>query len=59
MNELLTIDEMSARLKTKKTWIYRKVMEGAIPHLKMGKYLRFEPEKVFQWIENQNAAQAA
>jgi len=61
-NELLTPSEMAMKLKVNKSWLYRKTMEtgaGAIPRLKMGKYLRFDPDKVFQWIENQNAVQAA
>jgi hypothetical protein len=60
--EFLTISEMADRLKVKKSWLYRQTMntgEGAIPRLKLKKYLRFDPDKVFQWIENQNAVQAA
>ena len=60
--ELLTPTEMAQKLKVKVSWLYRQTMrtgDGAIPRIKMKKYLRFEPEKVFQWIENQNAAQAA
>ena len=63
--ELLTPTEMAQKLKVKLSFIYRQTMipekNGGIPRIKLAgkKYLRFEPEKVFQWIENQNAAQAA
>lgn len=60
---ILTVDEMSERLRVKKTWLYRQVMipesKGGVPRIKLKKYLRFDPEKVFQWVEAQNAAQAA
>jgi excisionase family DNA binding protein len=39
--ELLTIDEVAALLKVPKSWIYERARNGAIPHLKLGKYLRF------------------
>lgn len=56
-HELLTIDEMASRLKVKKSWLYFRSMqtgEGAIPRVKIGKYLRFNPEEVMKWIERQN-----
>ena len=53
--ELLTIQEMSELLKVKPSWLYFRTMQtgvNAIPRLKLGKYLRFDPSKVFQWIES-------
>jgi excisionase family DNA binding protein len=52
-NELLTVSEMAARLKVKTSWLYRQTMQhgsGSIPRIKIGKYLRFEPEKVMPWV---------
>jgi excisionase family DNA binding protein len=57
MSELLTIEEMANRLKVQKSWLYqftRLKDEGAIPHLKVGKYLRFEEAKVLAWIYARN-----
>jgi excisionase family DNA binding protein len=57
MHEFLTIDEMANRLKVKKSWLYqftRQKGEGAIPHLRVGKYLRFEEAKVLAWIYARN-----
>lgn len=54
--ELLTIDEMAARLKVKKSWLYVRCMqkgEGTIPRAKIGKYLRFNPDDVMEWIGKQ------
>lgn len=53
-HELLTIDEMASRLKLKKSWLYSRTMTtgaNAIPRVKIGKYLRFNPSAVMQWIE--------
>lgn len=53
-NELLTISEMANRLKVKKSWLYRQTMRrdaGAIPRIKLGKYLRFHEDDVMSWIK--------
>jgi predicted DNA-binding transcriptional regulator AlpA len=53
-SELLTIEQMAARLQVKPSWLYFRTMQtgaNSIPRLKIGKYLRFEPGKVMQWIE--------
>lgn len=50
---LETLEELSERLKVPKSWIYRQTMrndETAIPKIKLGKYLRFIPGEVDQWI---------
>lgn len=52
--ELLTIQEMSELLKVKPSWLYFRTMQtgvNAIPRLKLGKYLRFNPGAVMEWIE--------
>jgi excisionase family DNA binding protein len=52
--ELLTIEEMASRLKVKKSFLYFRTMQtgaNAIPRVKVGKYLRFNPGKVMEWIE--------
>jgi len=54
VQELLTVEEMSARLKVKPSWLYFRTMqkgEGAIPCFKIGKYLRFNPIAVMGWIQ--------
>jgi len=54
--ELLTIDEMADRLKVKPSWLYFRTMQtgkDAIPRVRIGKYLRFNPGAVMEWIEKQ------
>ena len=59
--ELLTIKELADRLKVKPSWLYFRTMNtgnNAIPRVKIGKYLRFDPGKVMAWIEaNYNEGQ--
>ncbi len=57
--ELLTIGELAALLKVKESWIYRKTMEkglNAIPRIRLGKYLRFDPDAVMGWVRKQSEA---
>ena len=53
--ELLDVDELSARLKIKKSWIYAKTKlrggDNLIPCLRMGRYCRFRLSEVIAWLE--------
>jgi len=53
VKELIDIEEMARRLKVRRSWLYRKTMlkgPGTIPRIRLGKYLRFDPAAVFQWV---------
>ena len=52
-NELLTIEEAAAFLKVPKSWIYERTRKGTIPHVKLGKYLRFPVGELRQSIAKQ------
>ena len=55
--DLLTIGSMAARLRVNESWLYRQTKRhgpGAIPRLKVGKYLRFNEAEVMAWITEQN-----
>ena len=58
MSKFLTVEEVAAELQVPKSWVYSKTRrkgEEQIPHLKCGKYCRFEMEKVLAWLnKNQN-----
>ena len=54
---LITINELAEKLSIPTSWIYshtRITGPGAIPRIKVGKYLRFEPEKVMEWLRKKN-----
>jgi excisionase family DNA binding protein len=50
---LLTIEDVSALLKVPRSWIYehtRRRGKGKLPHIKLGKYLRFEERAVLSYV---------
>ena len=52
--ELLTIREVAQSLKVPVSWVYERTRRrGAeqMPHIKLGKYLRFELANVRTWLE--------
>ena len=52
-NELLTVSEIAQALKVPVSWIYersRRRGSESIPHIKLGKYLRFEMTAVQNWL---------
>jgi excisionase family DNA binding protein len=56
MPELLTIQEIADKLKVPISWIYartRKRSNDNIPHIRIGKYLRFEEAEVTTWLQSQ------
>ena len=54
--ELLTVGELAQRLKVKKSFLYARTRErgeGAIPCIRVGKYIRLIESDVIEWLKNQ------
>jgi excisionase family DNA binding protein len=54
IDELLTVDEVASILKVPKSWIYahtRKRVGERLPHVKLGKYLRFFEGEVHEFLK--------
>ena len=53
LNELITATELAKRLNVPVRWICRRTRLGqeAIPHVKMGKYVRFDWEAVVEFYK--------
>ena len=55
--ELLTVDDVAALLKVSKSWVYEHTRSRSVrqterlPHVKIGKYVRFDPQLVRAFIE--------
>lgn len=45
----LTIDEAAALIRIPKSWLYERTRTNTIPHLKLGKYLRFDRNELLAW----------
>ena len=55
MSEFITIEELSQKLKIKKSWVYSQTRmkgENTIPCLRVGKYCRFDFEEVIDWLKD-------
>ena len=58
LDELLTVDDVAALLKVSKGWVYEHIRSRGkprserLPHIKVGKYIRFEPQALRRFIAN-------
>jgi predicted DNA-binding transcriptional regulator AlpA len=62
MDEILTPTQVAERLQVKPSWVYEQTRERAeirnadpLPHIKMGRYLRFDWKDVLDWLERQKS----
>ncbi len=58
-DELLTLDEVAVLLKLPKSWIYERTRRKLIPHVKLGKYLRFSRAALSKWIHGGTGSEAS
>jgi excisionase family DNA binding protein len=50
MNALLTIKDAQRLLNVPRSWLYERTRKGEIPHVKLGKYIRFDREELLAWV---------
>jgi excisionase family DNA binding protein len=50
-DRLLTADEIAGRLGVPTSWVRESVRSGAIPHVRLGRYVRFDMGDVEVWLE--------
>jgi excisionase family DNA binding protein len=59
LDELLTVNDVAALLKVSRSWVYEHTRSRAVPraerlpHLKVGKYVRFDATAVRAFLERQ------
>lgn len=51
--KLHTADELATLLNVPATWLYRAAREGSIPHVRLGRYVRFDLAAVERWLAEQ------
>ena len=56
---LLTAEEVAARLRVPRTWVYRAARDGSLPSVRCGRYRRFDAVDVDRWIQKQKDAPVA
>ena len=47
---LLTADEVADMLRVDKSWVYAATRSGRIPHIRLGRYVRFNEDAVTEWM---------
>ena len=50
MKHYLDITSLAERLGIKRSTLYAWAEEGSIPHLKLGRLLRFDPDEIEGWL---------
>ena len=58
-HDLMDVAEMARMLHVTVSWVYERTRrrgKDRIPHIKLGKYLRFEIAVVREWLSSQRAA---
>ena len=52
LSNLVSVGELAKILNVPVSWIYQRTRLGpkAIPHLRVGKYVRFNPEDVLKFL---------
>jgi excisionase family DNA binding protein len=53
---LLTADQVAKRLGVPKSWVYARARAGGIPAVRLGRYYRFRPQALEDWILEQEKA---
>jgi excisionase family DNA binding protein len=59
LDELLTVEEVAQRFKVPRTWVYAAVRgrtRRKLPHVRIGRYIRFEETAVKLFIESNKQA---
>ncbi len=54
MNEqtkLLTVQQVAEILSVQTSWVYEQARKNKIPHVRLGKYLRFKMDEIHQYVE--------
>lgn len=50
IDPLLTADEVATLLRVTKAWVYAETRAKRIPHVPLGRYVRYRRSAVLQWL---------
>jgi excisionase family DNA binding protein len=54
--DLLTAAEVAAWLRVTPAWVYSETRRDRIPHVRLGRYVRYRREALEHWVERIEAA---
>jgi excisionase family DNA binding protein len=49
--ELLIAEEVAALLRVTPAWVYAETRRHRIPHIRLGRYVRYRSEAIFLWMD--------
>ena len=58
ITKLLSVEHVAGILAVKRRFVYRLVAQGRIPFLRVGRYIRFRPEAIDEWMEARSTESA-
>jgi len=58
-DRLLTAAEVSALLGVPTGWVRERTREGQLPHVRLGRYRRYDRADVLAWLEAQKGRRCA
>jgi excisionase family DNA binding protein len=50
-DRLLTAKDVAALLNVPASWVLEHARAGTIPHVRLGRYVRFDEDEVRSWVE--------
>lgn len=54
-DRLLNVEQIAAYLQVPESWVYGKVATGEMPHVRVGRYLRFRMQEVLRWLGDRDS----
>ncbi len=57
MTTLWTVDDLARRLGVTVRYVRRLIAERRVPFIKCGHYIRFDPDQIEQWIQQNRVEQ--
>jgi excisionase family DNA binding protein len=51
MEDFLTVDDLSKKLRCSRVWLYQLVRQKRIPFYHIEKCVRFDPTEIRKWLE--------
>lgn len=58
LERLWTVPEIAEYLGVKTSWVYAKVIADEMPHVRVGRYVRFRVAEVDEWLMSASGRQA-
>jgi excisionase family DNA binding protein len=51
VDPLLTADEVASLMRVTRSWVYAETRRNDLPHLRLGRYVRYRRSAIEQWME--------